>query len=159
MVKKIKINQVDYIRTEALLSISEEHQYSMLLCQKIREGFRKGIDLKRIKRYADWFFETYLNPLITHEEQFVFPVIGMKNPRVKRALANHRRLRRLFNQTIDLNKTLNYIDEELQQHVSYEQRIIFNGFENKANEADLAIIKKNIQKKIFEDNLEDVFWV
>ncbi len=159
MVRKISINQVDYIRNDVLLYVSEEHQYSILLCQKIREGFRKEIDIKRIKRYADWFFETYLNPLITHEEQFVFPVIGMKNPRVKRALANHRRLRRLFNQTIDLNKALNYIEEELQQHVSYEQRVVFNEFENKASETDLAIIKNNIQKKIFEDNLEDTFWV
>ena len=159
MLQEINGNKVKYIRNDVLLPIREEHQYSILLCQKIREGFRKGIEPKRIKRYADWFFETYLNPLITHEEQFVFPLIGLRNLRVKRALANHRRLKRLFAQTTDLDKALNYIEEELQQHVSYEQRIVFNEFENKASEADFDIIRQNIRKKIFEDNLEDAFWI
>ena len=103
------------------------------------------------------FFKKYLEPLIEEEEKHLFPILGMQNPRVKRALANHRRLRRLFAQTTQLLKTLNSIEEELRRHVNFEQRIIFKELERKANPSDFAILKKNTKRKAFEDQVEDIF--
>ena len=45
------------MRNEALLPISKEHQYCMILCTKIAIGIQEGADLGRLKEHADWFFQ------------------------------------------------------------------------------------------------------
>src|SRR5690606_23348166 len=97
----------------ALTPLIEEHNEVILLCERIRFGLKNEIEFQRMKNYVDWFKEKYLDPHFEIEKEYIFPILGINNVRVKRALANHRRLNRLFAETTDLNKILNKIEEEL----------------------------------------------
>ncbi|MEO6884511.1 MAG: hemerythrin domain-containing protein [Bacteroidia bacterium] len=149
-------------RHNSLKSISREHHEGLLLCWKIRTGFRNTIAIKRIKNYCDWFFEHQLSPHFKIEEKYLFPILGRENELVKKALSEHRRLKRLFENTTDLEKSLNHIEEELEAHIRFEKRILFNEIQNSATKEEL----KNAEQQHLELNLNqeklkdwgDVFW-
>ena len=94
-------------RHKALQHLSREHHHGLLLSWKIRAGFSKNIDPKRIKIYADWFFKTHLIPHFEMEEAHIFTILNEDNDLIKKAMADHRRLKRLFTELDDAAKALN----------------------------------------------------
>lgn len=138
--------------------LSRDHHHSLLLSWKIRKGFSKGIAPERIKKYTDWFFEHHILPHFEIEEAYLYPVLGDKNELVQKALAEHRRLKRLFEDENDLVKSLGLIEEELEQHIRFEERELFNAIQKEATEAELAIMAANHKDEKFQDNIEDEFW-
>lgn len=145
-------------RHQALQPLSREHHQGLLLCWKIRMGMSKGIEPARIKRYANWFYEHHLMPHFEMEEQHIFPILGEAHELVKKAIAEHRRLGRLFKKETDLEKTLNRIEEELQQHIRFEERVLFTEIQKIASESSLKKIESLHHETVFQDNLEDEFW-
>lgn len=145
-------------RHKALQPLSREHHHGLLLAWKIRAGFNKKVDVDRIKVYADWFFKTHLIPHFEVEETHIFTILGNNNDLVKRALSDHRRLNRLFEQTDDLEKNLSLIEEELDKHIRFEERILFPEIQKAATEAQFAHIERIHQSEPFEDKLDDEFW-
>ncbi|MFD2541859.1 hemerythrin domain-containing protein [Lacinutrix gracilariae] len=145
-------------RHKALQPLSREHHHGLLLSWKIRSGFSKNVSPERIRTYANWFFKTHLIPHFEMEETHIFTILEEDNEHVKKALAEHRRLKRLFTETEDDFKTLNKIEEELEQHIRFEERILFPEIQKVATENQMLQIEKIHQPEDFEDNLEDVFW-
>lgn len=147
-------------RHDALKPLSREHHFGLLLCWKIRQGFKLNVESQRIKNYTKWFKVHYLEPHFKAEEQYVFPVLGNKHELVKRALAEHRRLKRLFDEEIDITKALNSIEEELDSHIRFEERVLFNEIQKIATLEQLAEIEKKHEGMAFSDNdWKDHFWV
>lgn len=145
-------------RNAFLQPISREHHHSLLLCWKIRTGLSKGIETARIQRYAEWFFETHILPHFKLEEAHIFPILGSEHESVKKAITEHRRISRLFSKKPEAEKTLNLIEEELERHIRFEERILFNEIQQAATPAQLAMIGEWHAKKEFLENLEDEFW-
>ncbi|MEZ4792471.1 MAG: hemerythrin domain-containing protein [Gelidibacter sp.] len=145
-------------RHKALQPLSRDHHHGLLLSWKIRNGFNKNVELGRIKTYADWFFETHLIPHFELEEAHIFPLLDENNELVKRALAEHRRLKRLFNEEGDVEKSLHKIEEELEQHIRFEERVLFPEIQKIATEDELLQIEKIHHEDGFVENLEDEFW-
>lgn len=146
-------------RHKALQPFSREHHHGLLLSWKIRNGFSKNIEIERIKTYADWFFENELIPHFELEEAHIFPLLDADNELIKRALAEHRRLKRLFNDDKDVEKSLHKIEEELEQHIRFEERILFPEIQNSATEEQLALIEDIHSDERFVDNTTDEFWI
>lgn len=146
-------------RNQALTPLIEQHNKVILLCERIREGMRKNIENKRIKKYIDWFKTEYLDPHFEIEQKHIFPILGNNNVRVKKALANHRRLNRLFAETTDLNKVLHKIEEELSTYIGFEERVLYNEIRIIASKRQWEEIEKSHQELEFSDNQwEDRFW-
>ncbi len=146
-------------RHKALKPLSREHHHGLLLCWKIRQGVRKEIEVARIKAYTDWFEIHYLNPHFKAEEQYIFPVLGNDNELIKRALKEHRRLKRLFSQDTEIAIALNSIEEELDSHIRFEERILFNEIQEVALPEQLEEIEKHHNGIQFsDDNWLDHFW-
>ena len=120
-------------RSKDLQSLSGEHHHSLILCWKIRTGFSKNVAVERIKRYVDWFFVNHIDPRLM-EEKHLFPVLGNNNELVRKATAVHRRLRRLFKETDNISKSLNLIEEVLEKHIRFEERILFNELQKVVSE-------------------------
>lgn len=146
-------------RNKALQPFSRDHHHGLLLCWKIRTGFSKQIEPRRIKRYADWFYNNYLKHHFELEEKHIFPILAYDNELVKRALAEHRRLGRLFNDIEDIKKSLALIEEELEQHIRFEERMLFNEIQKIATEKQLQTISKIHTDERFNDNSDDPFWL
>lgn len=145
-------------RHKALQPLSREHHHGLLLSWKIRTGFNKNISPERIKSYADWFFKNHLIPHFEMEESHIFPILDANNELVKRALAEHRRLNRLFTENEDDVKALMKIEEELEQHIRFEERVLFPEIQKVATEEQMIQIEKIHQPESFIDKLDDEFW-
>ncbi len=146
-------------RHKALQPLSREHHHGLLLSWKIRMGLNKNVEAHRIGRYALWFYKTHLIPHFEMEEQHIFPILGSDHKLLKRALADHRRLGRLFAAEIEHVETLSKIEEELDNHIRFEERVLFPEIQNVATEAQLLQIEKiHRPDEKFEDNLNDEFW-
>lgn len=146
-------------RNEYLKPLSRDHHHGLLVCWKIRTGLKKGIDLQRIKDFTDWFFKTSLLPHFNEEERFLFPLLGNEHEMIKKALSEHRRLTRLFENNSDLEKTLNQIEEELENHIRFEERVLFNEIQKVVSEQKIqSMLKKDLENPI-EKKWADEFWV
>ena len=146
-------------RNEFLKAISREHHHGLLLCWKIRAGLKKEIDPIRIKKYVDWF---YINHIISHfevEEKYIFTILDKEHELVKKALSEHRRLRSLFESESDTMKNLTSIEEELESHIRFEERVLFNEIQEVATQAQLEHIRLHHTEEPFVDNTEDAFWL
>lgn len=145
-------------RSKSIQPLSRDHHHSLLLCWKIRKGFLKGVAPERIKKYTDWFFGVHVLPHFEIEERYLYPILGEENELVQKALAEHRRLKRLFEDKEDLLKSLGLIEEELELHIRFEERELFNEIQKEATEEELAVIAENHKDEKFQENTEDEFW-
>lgn len=145
-------------RDKAIQPFSREHHHNLLLCWKIRTGISKGVAASRMKKYTDWFFKKQVLPHFKLEEKYLFPVLGEEHKLVKKALAEHRRLTRLFKDKKSIEKSLSLIEEELDAHVRFEERILFVEIEKAATAEQLKLINEKHVDQKFEENTDDEFW-
>ncbi|MGW8123496.1 hemerythrin domain-containing protein [Roseivirga echinicomitans] len=146
-------------RHKALQPFSREHHHGLLLCWKIRKGFLSKVEPNRIKTYADWFYETHLVPHFSDEEEFIFPILGEEHEHIKKAMAEHRRLARLFEDKADIARNLNRIEEELEKHIRFEERTLFPEIQEVATPEQLDKIKEVHESAPFVENDADPFWL
>jgi hypothetical protein len=146
-------------RNEFLAPLSREHHHGLLLCWKIRTGFRKGVDIGRIQSYADWFFRNHLLVHFEVEERFVFSILGNDNKLVRRAMMEHRKLRRLFESREE--RSLGLIEEKLETHIRFEERVLFNEIQSVASREEFReIMEKHADHSALQNAEEwkDEFW-
>lgn len=144
-------------RHAALQTLSREHHHGLLFCWKIREGFKRNIAIERIKKYADWFWSSHLVQHFETEEAILFPILPAENSKVKKAVADHRRLKSLFENSDDIRKSLSVLEEALEAHIRFEERDLFNEIQQVATAAQLADVE-NHHHAPFSDDWADEFW-
>lgn len=137
---------------------SEEYNQSILLCWKIRIGFRKLIEIERIKAYSNWFYTNNLLPHFDIEEKFVFPILGKQHDLVKLSLSKHRRLKKLFDDEVNIQKSLSLIEEELETHVRFEKRKLLIEVQKVASPIELKLITKMFLELPIVEIWADEFW-
>jgi len=145
-------------RSKELQPFSREHHHGLLLSWKIRKGFTSGVEPERIKRYADHFFKNSLIPHFEDEEKYVFSILGNEHELVKKALAEHRRLIRLFENKTDISRSLSQIEEELEAHIRFEERILFPEVQEKATVRELELIAEHHTEIKACEDWDDEFW-
>lgn len=146
-------------RNEYLKPISREHHHSLLLCWKIKMGFRKGIDPVRIKSYVTWFYNNHILEHFDIEERYIFPILGNDHMLVQKALSDHKRLIQLFETVTDLEENLKTIEIELDDHIRFEERVLFNEVQDVATAEQLELISIHHTEEKFFDNEKDAFWI
>jgi iron-sulfur cluster repair protein YtfE (RIC family) len=145
-------------RHPALQPLSRQHHFGLLFSWKIRKGFSKNIETERLKAYANWFYEQEIEPHFRDEEEYLFPILEEGNELVERALKEHRRIKRLFHNSDDSEKSLHQLEEELDAHIRFEERILFNEIQNVATEAQLAKIEEIHSSLNKHPEYSDPFW-
>lgn len=145
-------------RHKAIQPLSREHHQGLLLCWKIKKGFEKGISPERIKEYTDWFWENQLKEHFRIEEKYVFPVLGTENDLVKQALEEHKHLASLFLQKNEISLTLEMIQKDLEGHIRFEERVLFNKIQEEATAEELQHIQQHHETEISCGIWEDEFW-
>tara|TARA_R110002072_G_scaffold156748_1_gene307289 strand:+ start:1887 stop:2354 length:468 start_codon:yes stop_codon:yes gene_type:complete len=154
----MEISKTPLKRSKGLQSFSREHHQGLLLCWKIRKGFTKGVEKERIKRYADHLYKTNLLPHFKDEEKYVFRILGNDHNLVKKALAEHRRLIRLFENGKDTVRALSKIEEELEAHIRFEERVLFTEIQQVATPAQLQLVEEQHQEVEACEAWDDKFW-
>ncbi len=142
----------------ALQPLSRQHHFGLLFGWKIRKGFSKNISPERMMRFAAWFYKNEIKPHFSDEEKYLFPILGRENELIERALKEHRRIKRLFNDTEDPERSLHRLEEELDAHIRFEERILFNEIQKVATPEQLAKIEEIHSEEEPHPDYEDPFW-
>jgi iron-sulfur cluster repair protein YtfE (RIC family) len=145
-------------RHEALQPWSRDHHHGLLLSWKIKKGFALGIDPLRIKKYTNWFWSTHLKPHFVTEEDYIFPILGSENPMVKQALQEHQKLKTLFESRENVSQTLSEIEYLINDHIRFEERVLFNAIQEVANKAELELLRRVHSDTIACEDWKDEFW-
>lgn len=145
-------------RHKALQPLSRQHHFGLLFSWKLRKGFSKNIDIERMQEYAKWFYEHEIKPHFRDEEKYLFPILEEDNELVERALKEHRRIMRLFNDIKNPEKSLSCLEEELDAHIRFEERILFNEIQKVATEAQLEKIEEIHNGLEKSPDYHDPFW-
>jgi iron-sulfur cluster repair protein YtfE (RIC family) len=145
-------------RHKALQPLSRQHHFGLLFSWKIRKGFNKNIAIERMQEYAKWFYEHEIKPHFSDEEKYLFSILEEDNELVERALKEHRRIKRLFNDTKDPEKSLHRLEEELDAHIRFEERILFNEIQKVATESQLRKIEEIHSGLEKAPDYHDSFW-
>jgi iron-sulfur cluster repair protein YtfE (RIC family) len=132
-------------RTESLKPFSRDHHHALLLCWKIQ-------------KYVNWFYEIHLLPHFEEEEKLLFPILGEENELVRKALEDHRRLKRLFEEEAESERLLSLIEIKLAMHIRFEERVLFNEIQKTATVDQLESIKQLHSNISFCEITEDKFW-
>lgn len=145
-------------RHPALQPLSRQHHFGLLFSWKLRKGFSKNVELERMQDYAKWFYEKEIKPHFRDEEKYLFPILEEGNELVDRALKEHRRIKRLFHDTENAEKSLNQLEEELDAHIRFEERILFNEIQKVATQEQLDKIEEIHSQLEKHPEYHDPFW-
>ncbi len=111
-----------------------------------------------MQAFAKWFYENEIKPHFDAEEKYVFTILGEDHELVKRALSEHRSIENLFNDTENPEIALHRLEEELEAHIRFEERILFNEVQNAATDAQLQKIEEIHQSDGEVLSYSDPFW-
>ena len=151
-------------RSEALVKFSKEHHSALLLCWKIKQGIKKNIEPKRMANYVLFFFNNNLKNHFAEEEKILFSKLNNDDILKQQALTEHNNIYGM----IENFKTENYSKEDLttfadylDNHIRFEERILFNYIQQKLSENELQVVL-NSQTPAFTDDVDikwnDYFW-
>jgi len=151
-------------RHPALIPLSQDHHFGLLLAWKVRQGLDKGIDLQRIFQYVDYFVNAHLEVHFQNEEQYLFTYLAKNDLMRKDAENQHENLRELFmkmKKGADVEESdLNDYATSLDNHIRFEERKLFPYIQVELRDEDLEEFqaKMDMVHERVKENWEDEFW-
>ncbi len=150
------------IRSEALKTFSREHHFGLLFTWKIKQGLKKKVETFRLLNYINYFWEGHLKEHFLNEETMLFNKIDAEA--CTQAKADHQIMTDQIAQLNirDKNDPGAYLAfiEKLNEHIRYEERIVFPFLENHLSAVldDLIRSLEQGPTERFTDAFTDEFW-
>lgn len=156
-------NHIPIKRHQAIVSFSKDHHFGLLLVWKIRQGLNKAVNAERISNYVLFFFNEDLKKHFVEEEQLLFNKLPVEDPLRRQAEAEHQSVYKLvaaIEKKKDDTVLLSHLADELEKHIRFEERELFNHLQNNIKAADLEKIADRFSNpgKTIDERWEDIFW-
>lgn len=152
-------------RHPALVPLSQDHHFGLLLTWKIRQGFSRSVEIQRILRYVDYFVNEHLETHFQNEEHYLFSYLAKNDLLRKEAEGQHEYLRGLFRTMTGGTEVeeadLKEFADSLESHIRFEERKLFPYIQVELTDEDLKEFQEKmemIHEKV-EEHWEDEFWV
>lgn len=152
-------------RHPALVPLSQDHHFGLLLSWKIRMGINNKIDNKRIMDYLGYFMLEHLETHFQMEEEYLFVYLAKNDLLRKEAENQHDGLRELYKKMEAnpevMQEELNEFADGLENHIRFEERKLFPYFQVELLEKDLMEVQEKmaaIHEKV-QENWQDEFWL
>jgi hemerythrin-like domain-containing protein len=150
-------------RNENIQALSRDHHFGLLFCWKIQKGLTSNVEIERINRYVNYFWETNLHQHFLEEETILFHQLHDRF--CDDAIREHKAIALQINK-INNKEKLNpkaYADLAMlvNRHIRFEERILFPHLENTLSANQLRIIGlelAELHQKEAVDDYEDEFW-
>ena len=147
-------------RSKYILPLSREHHFTLLFSWKIRQGLKNSVDTARIIKYVDYFWKQHMKDHFRQEEELLFNKI--KDEFTLKAIADHEQIREMVQRlqvSVSKQTLLAELAEVVDDHVRFEERILFPHLEKNIPEADLQLIAKDLSDDPLKaDDFDDAFW-
>jgi hemerythrin-like domain-containing protein len=141
-----------------LQPMSRDHHHALLLVWKIRKGLSQNTESSRMIEYVNWFYQSYLLPHIEWEEKYIYPILGNQNELIIRALAEHQLLTQYIQSLSDTPHLLTDLADLLEQHIRFEERVVFNLIQTIASEEQIKMLEANLPNLKFSEHETIKFW-
>lgn len=151
-------------RHPALIPLSRDHHAGLLLCWKIRTGFKKSVAEDRMAAYTVYFFEHQLAPHFSLEEKEIFSCLPEEDVLRKEAENQHIQLyeltARLRQASEDKAMLLHTFEQTLDKHIRFEERQLFMHIQGALNEEQLTALGSRVEAAHTEvpEQWDDRFW-
>ena len=145
-------------RHEALVQLSRDHHFGLLLCWKLKEGLKKEISVERMSKYIGLFYLKNLKPHFAEEEETIFKILGEENPLIKEAISQHRIFEKMIEDGFKSQAQIEEFRSLLELHIRTEERQIFPEIEKQATEQQLEDLLKLDHPELKEPEYDDIFW-
>ena len=145
-------------RHEALVQLSRDHHFGLLLCWKLKEGLKREVSVERMEKYISLFYVQNLKPHFAEEEETIFKVLGEEHPLIKEAISQHRTFRKMIEDGFKSPEEVETFRALLELHIRTEEREIFPEIEKQATDEQLEIILKLDHPELKEPEYDDIFW-
>lgn len=149
-------------RSQPLIPFSHDHHHGLVVCRRIGEGVKHGIAPGRIIAYIREFWHKDLRRHFEEEEQSVFPLLPGTDGLIIQALEEHRQVRAyislLFSDNHACLETAAAFGKLLQQHIRFEERVLFPHIEQSAPAAQLAGLNSQPLQAHKPLQWSDEFW-
>lgn len=150
-------------RHPAIVELSKDHHFGLLLSWKIRKGDELHVPVDRVIRYVIHEFETDLEHHFREEEELMFNKMPAGDTMRIRAEEEHKLIRSYIAQMKEDNseKALNDFSKLLENHIRFEERELFNHIQETFSSEQLTEISDQIkirrrpEKGMWNDN----FWM
>ena len=151
-------------RNKNITWLSKDHHFGLLAGWKINMGIKFSIEAERIKKYILFFWEHHLEQHFKEEELLLFNT--MEDDKITEAIEQHKNLREKIksfreNEVVD-NFLLQQFAKELNDHIRYEERILFPFLEKALSESqlqDIGSALENSHANKYIENYNDEFWI
>ncbi len=145
-------------RHEALVQLSRDHHFGLLLCWKLKEGLKREVSVERMSKYIGLFYLHNLKPHFAEEEETIFKILGEDHPLIKEAISQHRIFRTMIQEGFKTTEQIEEFRALLELHIRTEERQIFPEIENQATTEQLEELLKLDHPELKEPEYDDIFW-
>ena len=145
-------------RHEALVQLSRDHHFGLLLCWKLKEGLKKEISVERMSKYIGLFYLQNLKPHFSEEEETIFKVLGEEHPLIKEAISQHQIFHKMITDGFETPEQIEEFRALLKLHIRTEERQIFPEIEKQATDEQLESILNLDHPELKEPEYDDIFW-
>ncbi|MEX2514300.1 MAG: hemerythrin domain-containing protein [Cyclobacteriaceae bacterium] len=151
-------------RHPALVPLSQDHHFGLLLVWKIRKGLKMGLETNRILNYMDYFVREHLEPHFQLEEEHIFSNLAKNDLMRKEVEQQHADLRgivqQLHKEKEGMNDLMEKFASDLEAHIRFEERKLFQHMQLELTENELQGMEESVHR-IHEktiENWQDQFW-
>ena len=145
-------------RHEALVQLSRDHHFGLLLCWKLKEGLKREVSVERMSKYIGLFYLHNLKPHFAEEEETIFKILGEDHPLIKEAISQHRIFRAMIDEGFKTPEQIEEFRALLELHIRTEERQIFPEIENQATKEQLKELLELDHPELKEPEYDDIFW-
>lgn len=151
-------------RSKALMPLSREHHFDLLLAWKIRQGLANGTSLRRIAAYIRHIDDKLIKRHFRDEEELLFLPLVPDDRLCERAIHEHAAISQMIEETgrpaVESHQLFSRLADAIESHVRFEERELFAHLETAISRERLQELEKIMAKTHgeFRDNWEDAFW-
>ncbi|WP_157766342.1 hemerythrin domain-containing protein [Pedobacter ginsengisoli] len=150
-------------RSEDMKLLSRDHHFGLLFSWKIKQGMAKKVATIRMKSYLNFFWHQHLKDHFLDEEVLLFNRFDPEQLCVQ-AKKDHQQIINFIDAVNSADHGDYMVYERLitflNDHIRFEERIVFPYLENVLSESTLNGIGYFLEKQHHEfiDNYPDEFW-
>jgi hypothetical protein len=147
---------------QALRVVLPANPAALRFCWHIRVGMYRKTDVSKIHDYAKFFFSEYLKKHLEDEAKMVLAA-ALHPVMIKRTLAIHRRLQRLFEEPVASYRLFCQMEDKLEEFVRFEQKVLYMELQTLYEKTDFKMLIGNLREHDREFlkktcRLKDMFW-
>lgn len=151
-------------RSQHMIELSKDHHAGLLFSWKIKEGLKRAVELPRIKKYVNYFWEHHLMSHFQEEEALLFnriagDALSQQGKNEHQMLQKH--IGRLNHDENSEPGDYLYFAELLINHIRFEERILLPHLEQALAESALKSVEAYLAQQHpvpFKDDYPDEFW-